>query len=128
MALWGALTAKLSVKQVKNFTFSARKSTASMVPSAYIDLPHTLCWNSKETLQEKKSENIFVFNKERKINTESKWKWPIRMFVLTFYQVMTDNRNEMHDQTNTHLELPPTLFVPWDPESFLSGQTQQKII
>lgn len=29
-----------------------------MVPSAYIDLPQTLCWNSKETLQEKELNQI----------------------------------------------------------------------
>ncbi|KAG6767728.1 hypothetical protein POTOM_028943 [Populus tomentosa] len=33
VALWGALTAKLSVKHVKNLTFSARKSTALMLSS-----------------------------------------------------------------------------------------------
>lgn len=40
-------------------TFLARKRTASTVPSAYIDLPQTLCWNSNETLQQ----NFFLKEK-----------------------------------------------------------------
>ena len=39
-------------------SFLARNITASTVPSAYIDLPQTLCWNSKETLQEKELNQI----------------------------------------------------------------------
>lgn len=41
---------------------------------------------------------------------------------------MTDNTNEMHDQTNTPLELPPTPLVPWDLGSFLSEQSAKNHI
>jgi len=43
----------------------ARNSTASTVPSAYIDLPQTLCWNSKDTLQNK-TDDIDVADNENK--------------------------------------------------------------
>lgn len=41
-----------------SLTFLERNMAASIVPSAYIERPQTLCWNSKETLIKASEENL----------------------------------------------------------------------
>lgn len=44
------------------------------------------------------------------------------MLVITFHQVKSDDTYEMHGQANAPLELPPSLVVAPDPESFVSDK------
>lgn len=104
-------------------TFLERKITASIVPSAYIDLPQTLCWNSKETLQKRGG---IVSWCSVKIRVPSyipgqKEKRNERMLVITFGLVRWGDTYGKHDQPNAPLELPPPQFVAWDPGSFVSN-------
>lgn len=48
-------------------TFFDRKIAASMEPSAYIDRPQTLCWNSNETL-------LKIQNSQHQQTRKEKWK------------------------------------------------------
>lgn len=51
----------------------------------------------------------------------------MRIFLLTFDRVKSDDTYEMHDQTNAPLELPPSLAVAGDPLSIGSETNFQKI-
>lgn len=101
-----------------------------MVPSAYIDLPQTLCWNSKETLPKKMkkrrsnhSKQIIRHNKSPQTKIGERKQ---RVSIVTFHQVTSDDTYEMHDQANAPLELPPSQIVAWDLVSFVSDKSIYK--